>query len=502
MTKAKSISGFVSSVVSSVLSFYGNRRGFLKQYSAIFILLAGTCFVHSPAAASSWQTVEAQVLKHAGEAEKDAQTTRTSVREEKEKLLAELSSLKEAVKREEEALQMKKDRFESLLRQEEEARTRLESEEEEAELLEGIIRSAAKDAEAFLRSSPITAEFPSRPDVLAPLIDSEHFPALTDIRNFTNLLFQEMKATGEIRKRQGTFVDNEGKEVTGEILHIGPFTTFYRSDGATGYLRYDENGRRLVTVPGKLPWFTRKTIKKYFDEKTEELPLDLSGGVIFEQFGRRDGTLEWLRSGGILVWPILFVGLLVLVLALERLIFLERIRTNTNDIFEKIQKWASKKHWKECRDLCTSHSGNPTCKVLQAGLENRWASKEIMENALQETMLKEIPRLERFLSTISVLAAIAPLLGLLGTVSGMINTFRVITVYGTGDPRMMSGGISEALITTELGLAVAIPALLIHHFLERRVDQVVADMEEKGTALTVTLIKNEHAHDGMVDHAA
>ena len=86
-------------------------------------------------------------------------------------------------------------------------------------------------------------------------------------------------------------------------------------------------------------------------------------------------------------------------------------------------------------------------------------------------------------------AAIAPLLGLLGTVTGMIDTFHVITVYGTGDPRMMSGGISEALVTTQLGLAVAVPIMILHHFLERRVDKILSDMEEKGTSFTVILLK-------------
>ena len=137
-------------------------------------------------------------------------------------------------------------------------------------------------------------------------------------------------------------------------------------------------------------------------------------------------------------------------------------------------------------------------KILKAGLENVPASREVLENVLQEAILRELPRLERFLPTLSVLAAIAPLLGLLGTVTGMINTFQVIMQFGTSDPRMMSGGISEALITTQLGLVVAIPILIMHHFLERRVDKVIGDMEEKGTALTVTILKNEKQYGEMV----
>ncbi len=112
-----------------------------------------------------------------------------------------------------------------------------------------------------------------------------------------------------------------------------------------------------------------------------------------------------------------------------------------------------------------------------------------MENALQEAILGEIPRVERFLSTLGMLAAIAPLLGLLGTVTGMINTFHVITYYGTGDPRMMSGGISEALVTTMLGLSVAIPIMLAHTLLARRVETQISRMEEKSVAFVNIIFK-------------
>jgi len=110
-----------------------------------------------------------------------------------------------------------------------------------------------------------------------------------------------------------------------------------------------------------------------------------------------------------------------------------------------------------------------------------------MENALQEAILREIPPLERFLSTLGMLAAIAPLLGLLGTVTGMINTFHVITFYGTSDPRMMSGGISEALVTTMLGLCVAIPIMLCHTLLSRQVEIMISTMEEKAVAMVNTI---------------
>jgi biopolymer transport protein ExbB len=106
-------------------------------------------------------------------------------------------------------------------------------------------------------------------------------------------------------------------------------------------------------------------------------------------------------------------------------------------------------------------------------------SRAELENVLQEAILAEIPAQERFLSTLGVLASIAPLLGLLGTVTGMIHTFELITFHGTGDPRMLSSGISEALVTTMFGLGVAIPIMLAHSLISRRVEERIADLEEK-----------------------
>jgi biopolymer transport protein ExbB len=144
---------------------------------------------------------------------------------------------------------------------------------------------------------------------------------------------------------------------------------------------------------------------------------------------------------------------------------------------------AADRDWQGCKSICARYTGKPVARVVAAGLEYCHMQREAMENALQEAILREIPPMERFLSTLGMLAAIAPLLGLLGTVTGMIDTFHVITRHGTGDPRMMSGGISEALVTTMLGLSVAIPIMLSHTLLNRAVDKRIGQMEEKAVAL-------------------
>jgi biopolymer transport protein ExbB len=171
-------------------------------------------------------------------------------------------------------------------------------------------------------------------------------------------------------------------------------------------------------------------------------------------------------------------------------IFLLRKRLDTDGFIHRINTMVAGRQWDECSKICTDHEAKPVARVVAAGLECFRMGREEMENALQEAILKEVPAMERFLSTLGMLAAIAPLLGLLGTVTGMIDTFHVITLHGTGDPRMMSGGISEALVTTMLGLSVAIPIMLAHTLLNRAVDNHIGQMEEKAVALVNIVHKN------------
>jgi biopolymer transport protein ExbB len=152
----------------------------------------------------------------------------------------------------------------------------------------------------------------------------------------------------------------------------------------------------------------------------------------------------------------------------------------------KVNDLAASGDWEGVDGILKKHKNHnwPVVNVIRDGINARKEDRETLESVLQESILRELPRLERGMSVVAVFGAVAPLLGLLGTVTGMIATFRVITLYGTGDPKLMSGGISEALITTEWGLFVAIPTMLIHTFLPRRVNTIVGDMEEKAVTMT------------------
>ena len=223
------------------------------------------------------------------------------------------------------------------------------------------------------------------------------------------------------------------------------------------------------------------------DGNSDNAPIDISRGGALRQLTHELTLAEQIPKGGPIVWPILGILALGLLIVAERAFFLFRYSTDADKFMKCVVDHIAAGRWKECETVCRNLGGKAVPKVIMAGLEARHMDRYDMENALQERILREIPRLEKFLSTLGALAGIAPLLGLLGTVAGMIDTFHVITYFGAGDPRMMSGGISEALVTTMLGLSAAIPLMLSHTLLTRKVDNIVSQMEEKAVAYVNTV---------------
>jgi biopolymer transport protein ExbB len=227
----------------------------------------------------------------------------------------------------------------------------------------------------------------------------------------------------------------------------------------------------------------QKQIRRYMQGRSEAIPLDISRGGGLRQLTHELSLWQQVPKGGPIVWPILFILGVGILIVIERVIFLVRKRLDAEGLIRNIEALSKDNDWQACEQACDRHTMTPVARVIRAGIRCCGMKREEMENALQEAILKEIPPMERFLSTLGMLAAIAPLLGLLGTVTGMIDTFHVITMHGTGDPRLMSGGISEALVTTMLGLSVAIPLMLSQTLLNRTVENRIGEMEEKAVAL-------------------
>ncbi|WP_022663186.1 DUF3450 family protein [Paucidesulfovibrio longus] len=369
----------------------------------------------------------------------------------------------------------------------------------ELDSIEAVAHDAARDAERLLLRSPLA---PARPDDLAAcraILDASVPPGPEELRALGEALLGRMRDSGTVRLVRAPVLGRDGAQQRADVLLVGANAAYVLSGERVAGLRVLEGGRWSVSDAE----LSRAASRNLLDfaasagrhgQPGQEahfsavLPLDISGGDWFAADAEKTGLWNRLRAGGFLVWPILLVGAAGLLIGLERLAVLLRQRPASAQTLHDLEDLLRAGRIGECGELCRVTANAPSCRVLDAGLRHAGAPRDVLENVFHDAILKEVPRLERFLPTLSVLGATAPLLGLLGTVTGMINTFTTMTLFGNADPKLMSGGISEALVTTQLGLAVAIPILLLHHFLERRVDAVVADMEEKSVAFGVILL--------------
>lgn len=192
--------------------------------------------------------------------------------------------------------------------------------------------------------------------------------------------------------------------------------------------------------------------------------------------------LEFVQSGGWMMLPILICSAVALAIVGERFWTLRPAKLAPPNLLPEIRKWLTKGSIDKKRlEVLRSHS--PLGRILAAGLVNSGHGRDIMKESIEESATQVVHDLERFLSTLGSIAAITPLLGLLGTVIGMIDVFTAIMVHGTGDAARLAGGISQALITTAAGLTVAIPAIFFHRFFMRRVDEITVSLEQEAIHL-------------------
>ena len=444
----------------------------------------------------SRQELLQKVAREKQVAENEARETRRLILEDRENLAKATHRLKAEIRTLEAAIKTGEQKLTDFQAEGQKLSANLDDRQAANNELIGHIRILAKDLDALLSGSFGQVLQPEGRNALAAIASQSQFPGMQELQLMAALLEDEIRNSGEVRLVRGPMVDRSGKTVTADLLFLGNFTAAYRSDDASGYLNYLPGSQKLFALQKPSPGRLRNALQAYLAGETESVPLDITRGGALQQLSDHTSMLERISRGGPIVWPILVVLVLGAAIIFERIIYLYRKAIDADSLMNRMNTLAACEDWEGCHALCNRYTGKPVSRVLQAGLECRQMGREEMENVLQEAILQEIPGLERFLSTLGMLAAIAPLLGLLGTVTGMINTFDMITHYGTGNPRMMSGGISEALITTMLGLSVAIPILLCHTLLSRRVETTIAQMEEKAVAFTNIVYKTRVSSEG------
>lgn len=327
----------------------------------------------------------------------------------------------------------------------------------------GVVKQQAQELQGQLSDSLITAEYPQRDELLA-FAELKRIPSLAELEGLWFLLQQEMTATGEVAPFTASVVQPDGSRAETNVLRIGPFTAL-TSEGH--YLNYENGVLQQLPVQPDSGVITQA--RDFMAGQGNVVVVDPSRGNLLALLAQTPDLKARIAQGGLVGYIILSLGGIGLLVALWKL-----MTTITVELSVR----------KQLRQPQQAHSNNPLGRVMQAGEAGRTTDET--ELRVDEALLKEAPILERGLTLLKLVAAVAPLLGLLGTVTGMIGTFQSITLFGTGDPKLMAGGISQALMTTVLGLCVAIPLLFCHSLLAARSRRLLQLLQQKGLALLAT----------------
>lgn len=339
----------------------------------------------------------------------------------------------------------------------------------------GTVRQVANDSRAVLESSMTNVQHPERVDFLNELSDSKQQPTIEELRQLWLTLQEEMTASGKVEKFTTPVITTTGDVEDKQVTRIGVFTAF--TEGL--FLRYLPETGNLVELARQPVDRFRKLVAEFEDAQSGELlptVIDPTRGAIMALLVQTPTLKERIEQGGWIGYIILVLGAIGLIIALIQ--FLSLTKDGHGIAKQQKQKEVSQK--------------NPLGRILSVYNDRLAHDVETLSLKLDEAILREMPKLERGLITLAILAAVAPMLGLLGTVSGMIETFQSITLFGTGDPKLMSGGISQALVTTELGLAVAIPLLLIHSGLSSKSNRLVQILDEESAAIVARNAEKQH----------
>jgi biopolymer transport protein ExbB len=318
-----------------------------------------------------------------------------------------------------------------------------------------IVRQTALNANGVLESSLVAAEQTERSTFLQVIGKGETPPSIEDIKRLWTMVMTEVSESGKVVRFNATVIKPQGDEQMQPVTRAGVFNSV--SNGA--FLRY-------LPDSGKLVELSRQPAARFQRMATElesaqsgvvAMALDPSKGAILSLMVQSPDLKERLSQGGAIGYLILVLGAIGVIIVAQRGIgiLLSRRAIDSQTVAKEVD------------------SKNPLGRLQKVAGEMSGDDLEAVGIRLDEQLAEESSLLNRGLPTVAVLAAVSPLLGLLGTVTGMIETFQSITLFGTGDPKLMSGGISQALITTQLGLAVAIPLVLFHSLLVGRVNRIV-----------------------------
>jgi len=286
---------------------------------------------------------------------------------------------------------------------------------------------------------------------------------------------------------EGSAVLSDGSYGEGKFLLYGPVTYFSASDGSdAGITQQGASGEpTLISLADTYGEMSASVLAG-----DGELPLDATLGKALAMETTKESLIEHIQKGGFWIYPILTIAFISLIIAAIKFIELNGIKTIPKEKLVAVIT-AIQAHDKE-KALAEVHGMSGTAHdLLHAGVKSYGHGRDLIEQSLEEVLMRSSPKLERLLNVIWITASTAPLLGLLGTVTGIITTFKLLTIFGSGDPKALGGGISEALITTEFGLIVAIPALVLHAILQRKAKSIESEFENDAMTLMNGMLRAE-----------
>ncbi|MDR3417241.1 MAG: MotA/TolQ/ExbB proton channel family protein [Nevskia sp.] len=346
--------------------------------------------------------------------------------------------------------------------------------------LYGAMRQAAGDFASAARNSIITVQFPDRIAFLDRIAQTKTMPPMSDLRRFWFEMQREMTEGGKTVRFPAAVVEPNGNRSDKTVTRIGPFVAI--ADGR--FLAYD-TGAEAFAEPPKQPPHEFRHIAASFEQATsgyQRMVIDPTRGVLITLFSERPTVVDRIALGGWVSYVILGVGFIGALLALFQFVYLT---------------FTSMKVRHQLANMNQLRHDNPVGRVMLAfkGEEiPKDENAEIVELRISEAVLRELPPIQRIQPFLKLVVAAGPLLGLVGTVIGMIETFQSITESGSGDPKLMAAGIGRAMIATVLGLSVAIPTLFINSALATRSKRLVQILDEQSTGLLAETLEARLAH--------
>jgi biopolymer transport protein ExbB len=351
----------------------------------------------------------------------------------------------------------------------------------------GVVRQVAGDTSTVLYNSLVSAQYPKRDQFFSTLAKAKSLPSTAELEQLWFELQREMTESGRVVRFRSDVTAPDGAAKKAEVVRIGPFVAM--SDGR--YLHYLPALGSLAVL-SRQPSAELTGLASSLQHATAgyiQAAVDPSRGVLLSMLVQRPDVLERIEKGESVGYLIIAVGLIGVVLALYQGAYLLRIRSSVR---------------RQLANIAAPTADNPLGRVLGAVRATPGTIEEdaeVVELRISEAVLREVPRLERFQAFLRLAVAAGPLLGLIGTVIGMIITFQSITESGSSDPRLMANGIGQAMIATVLGLGIAIPLLFLNAGLASMSRALVQVLDEQSTGLLAESLERAKGRHGSPSHA-